>query len=121
MQKELNKNEINLINMLEQTKINNLNKQIELLSSKLHKENNKQENTINKNANNNILNKNNDLCDKIFEMRENMKSSEEEIYNLKKEIQKYNNYNEELQILLKGKEEIIEKLKNIQLIDLIYY
>ena len=114
LQSEEHKREKNLLNFVAEKKLNHYTQEIELLRTKLNNELNKQKNEIlnsNNLTNDNII-KNNEIYNKLNEMRNKINILDDENFNLKKEIEKINYINEELQIKLKGKEEILLELQN---------
>ena len=114
LQSEEHKREKNLLNFVAEKKLNHFTQEIELLRTKLSNELNKQKNEIlnsNNLTNDNII-KNNEIYNKLNEMRNKINILDDENFNLKKEIEKINYINEELQIKLEGKEEILLELQN---------
>ena len=114
LQSEEHKREKNLLNFVAEKKLNHFTQEIELLRTKLSNELNKQKNEIlnsNNLTNDNII-KNNEIYNKLNEMRNKINILDDENFNLKKEIEKINYINEELQIKLKGTEEILLELQN---------
>ena len=114
LQSEEHKREKNLLNFVAEKKLNHYTQEIESLKTKLSNELNKQKNEIlnsNNLTNDNII-KNNEIYNKLNEMRNKINILDDENFNLKKEIEKINYINEELQIKLKGKEEILLELQN---------
>ena len=114
LQSEEHKREKNLLNFVAEKKLNHYTQEIELLRTKLNNELNKQKNEIlnsNNLTNDNFI-KNNEIYNKLNEMRNKINILDDENFNLKKEIEKINYINEELQIKLKGKEEILLELQN---------
>ena len=108
-------NENNLKNLINQKKIDYFYKQIEFLNSKLNNEIQKNKNVINNinsdKQNNDLINAN-DIYDKFNEMRKKILDLDEENFLLQKENQNVKNINEELQIIIKGKDEIISRIQN---------
>ena len=108
-------NESNLKNLINQKKIDYFYKQIEFLNSKLNNEIEKNKNVINNissdKQNNDLINAN-DIYDKFNEMRKKILDLDEENFLLQKENQNVKNINEELQIIIKGKDEIISRIQN---------
>ena len=108
-------NENNLKNLINQKKIDYFYKQIEFLNSKLNNEIEKNKNVINNissdKQNNDLINAN-DIYDKFNEMRKKILDLDEENFLLQKENQNVKNINEELQIIIKGKDEIISRIQN---------
>ena len=114
LQSEEHKREKNLLNFVAEKKLNHYTQEIESLKTKLSNELNKQKNEIlnsNNLTNDNII-KNNEIYNKLNEMRNKINILDDENFNLKKEIEKINYINEELQIKLEGKEEILLELQN---------
>lgn len=108
-------NENNLKNLINQKKIDNFCKQIEFLNSKLNNEIEKNKNitnNISRDKQNNDLINANDIYDKFNEMRKKILYLDEENFRLQKENQNVKNINEELQIIIKGKDEIISRIQN---------
>lgn len=108
-------NENNLKNLINQKKIDYFYKQIEFLNSKLNNEIEKNKNVISNissdKQNNDLINAN-DIYDKFNEMRKKILDLDEENFLLQKENQNVKNINEELQIIIKGKDEIISRIQN---------
>ena len=107
--------ENNLKNLINQKKIDYFYKQIEFLSSKLNNEIEKNKSAMNNiysdKQNNDLINAN-DIYDKFNDMRKKILDLDEENFRLEKENQNVKNINEELQIIIKGKDEIISRIQN---------
>ena len=109
---EIEKNEeIKIMESLQQKQIDNYNKNIAQLNEKItelikEKESNK----------NNIINKDeyiykNDIINELNKKQEKLRHLDEDNFKLKKDIQQLVNKNEELSIIIKNKDLIIERLE----------
>jgi len=109
---EIEKNEeIKIMESLQQKQIDNYNKSIAQLNEKIselikEKESNK----------NNIINKDeyiykNDIINELNKKQEKLRHLDEDNFKLKKDIQQLVNKNEELSIIIKNKDLIIERLE----------
>ena len=109
---EIEKNEeIKIIESLHQKQIDNYNKSIEQLNQKItelvkERESN-QNNIINKDK---YINKN-DIINELNKKQDKIRKLDEDNFKLKKDIQQMINKNEELTIIIKNKDLIIERLE----------
>jgi len=109
---EIEKNEeIKILELLHQKQIDNYNKSIEQLNEKITELVKERESN-----HNNIISKDeyinkNDIINELNEKQDKIRKLDEDNFNLKKDIQQMINKNEELAIIIKNKDLIIERLE----------